>query len=134
MLLPLDLLLVAMRGWTLQNTVGSRGYWIGLGLLVVVLLFGLYKGYREWQEIHDVEEPDSPEDLLRSFREAHALGELDDDEMRRVEERLSVRSAAAGSDNPVRLPASPRPSGVEPRGEGPSGAPAEGRPGNDATT
>jgi hypothetical protein len=134
MLLPLDLLLVAMRGWTLQNTVGSRGYWIGVGLLVVVLLVGLYKGYREWQEIHDVEEPDSPEDLLRSFREAHALGELDDDEMRRVEERLSIPSASGGPDNRARLSAAPRPSSVEPRSEARGRVSAEGKPAEDAPT
>ena len=41
-----------------------------------------------WEEIHDVEEPDSPTDLLESFEEAHAAGELDDEEFERVRRRL----------------------------------------------
>jgi uncharacterized membrane protein len=89
MLLPYGLPSAAITRWIWQIQYGTPAYWIFLGLLVVVLLFALHRVYREWQEIHDVEEPDSPEDLLRSFREAHALGELNDDEMNRVERRLS---------------------------------------------
>jgi hypothetical protein len=35
-----------------------------------------------------VEEPDSPGDLLASFEQAHAAGELDDEEFERVRARL----------------------------------------------
>ena len=42
-----------------------------------------------WEEIHDVEEPDSPDDLLETFEEAHAAGELDDEEFARVRRRLA---------------------------------------------
>jgi uncharacterized membrane protein len=63
-------------------------YYVGLGFLVVLLVVALVKAYRVWEEIHDVEEPDSPADLLESFEEAHAAGELDDEEFERVRQRL----------------------------------------------
>jgi hypothetical protein len=46
-----------------------------------------------WGEIHDVEEPDSPGDLLASFQQAHADGELDDAELARLREQLSSAGA-----------------------------------------
>jgi hypothetical protein len=70
-------------------------YYIGLALLVAVALVALYKAYRVWEEIHDVEEPDSPADLLQSFSQAHAAGELDDDEFDRVRRRLESDAASA---------------------------------------
>jgi uncharacterized membrane protein len=97
MLRAYSLLPHGLRSWLWRTNLGSRAYWIGLALLVVVLSLALYKAYREWQEIHDVEEPDTPDDLLRSFREAHAMGELDDEEMRRVEQRLSAGPAPPSS-------------------------------------
>jgi len=62
--------------------------YIGLALLAVLLVVAMVKAYRVWGEIHDVEEPDSPGDLLASFEQAHAAGELDDEEFERVQERL----------------------------------------------
>ncbi len=67
--------------------------YIPLGLLTVLLAALLFKAVRVWGEIHDVEEPDSPSDLLASFQQAHAAGELDDAEFARVREQL--RSASA---------------------------------------
>jgi hypothetical protein len=58
-------------------------------LLAVLLLLLLIKMYRERQDILDVEDPDSPEDLLRSFELAHRAGELDDDEFERVKQQLA---------------------------------------------
>ena len=51
-------------------------------MLLVALLI---KAVRVWEEIHDVEEPETPSDLLASFEGAHAEGELDDAEFARVE-------------------------------------------------
>jgi len=122
----------ATHSWNWQITYGTRAYWIGLGLLVVVMFFALLKAYREWQDIHDVEEPDSPDDLLRSFREAHALGELDDEEMQRVERRLSASSGPLQKPSERARSAAqsqPRPAARQLGGEGPNVGPAEDNPG-----
>ena len=67
----------------------SPPYYVGLGILVVLMVVAIVKAYRMWEELHDVEEPDSPTDLLESFEEAHAAGELDDEEFERVRQRLA---------------------------------------------
>jgi hypothetical protein len=69
--------------------------YIPLALLVVLLAASLIKAVRLWGEIHDVEEPDTPSDLLASFQQAHAEGELDDAEFARVTEKLAGFSSAA---------------------------------------
>jgi hypothetical protein len=78
--------------------------YIGLGLLAALLVFVLIRAYRVWEEIHDVEEPDSPDDLLASFERAHVAGELDDDELARVRARLGRSSTFAGPSAPHPLP------------------------------
>jgi uncharacterized membrane protein len=60
-----------------------------LVLFAVLLALLIIKMYRERQDILDVEDPDSPEDLLRSFELAHRAGELDDDEFERVKQQLA---------------------------------------------
>jgi len=80
--------------------ISPQYYYVGLAILIVVLLLALAKAFREWQEIHDVEEPDSPADLLESFKEAHAAGELDDEEFERVRQRLSGKAAGADAPSP----------------------------------
>jgi hypothetical protein len=67
----------------------SPPYYLGLGILLVLMVVALVKAYQMWEELHDVEEPDSPIDLLESFEEAHAAGELDDEELARVRQRLA---------------------------------------------
>jgi uncharacterized membrane protein len=69
--------------------VSSQYYYVGLAILVLLMLLALVKAYREWQDFHDVDEPASPADLLESFEQAHAAGELDDEEFERVRQRLS---------------------------------------------
>jgi uncharacterized membrane protein len=63
-------------------------YYIGVVLLVIIMLALLVHAYRVWEEIHDVEDPDSPSDLLDSFEQAHAEGELDAKELDRVRKLL----------------------------------------------
>ncbi len=81
--------------------------YIGLALLAVLLVVALIKAYRVWEEIHDVEEPDSPADLLAAFKQAHAAGELDDEELERVRERLE-RSSVIGEHPTARPPSNDR--------------------------
>lgn len=64
-------------------------YYVGLAVLVVLLVVALVTAHRVWVEIHDVEEPDSPADLLESFEQAHAAGALDDEEFQRVRWQLA---------------------------------------------
>jgi hypothetical protein len=71
----------------------SPPYYLGLGILVVLMVVALVKAYRMWEELHDVEEPDSPTELLESFEEAHAAGELDDEEFERVRRRLAGQTS-----------------------------------------
>ncbi len=67
----------------------NSSYYIGLGVLVVLMIVALVKAYRMWEEINDVEEPDSPTDLLATFEAAHAAGEIDDEELERVRQKLA---------------------------------------------
>jgi hypothetical protein len=71
--------------------------YIGLALLAGLLLLCLIKGYRVWQEIHDVEEPASPADLLKSFERAHFAGDMDNDEFKRVRARLTQTRDGEGA-------------------------------------
>ncbi len=79
--------------------------------IVMIVVFG--SAYRVWQEIHDVEDPDSPGELLDSFEQAHAEGELDAQELARLR-KLLLEGQSAGGDRRV-APASPwaAPAGVE---------------------
>jgi hypothetical protein len=70
------------------DTLGSR--LVPLALFVVILAVLLTKGVRIWQEIHEVEEPATPEELLASLEDAHVAGELDDDEIARVRQQLGA--------------------------------------------
>jgi hypothetical protein len=59
-----------------------------LVLLAVLLAVLLTKAVRTWQEIHEVEEPATPDELLASLEDAHVAGELDDDEIAKVRQQL----------------------------------------------
>ena len=72
-------------------------YYIGLVVLVIIMIALLVHAYRVWEEIHDVEDPDSPSDLLDSFEQAHAEGELDARELARVRTLLTDGNASGGT-------------------------------------
>ncbi len=85
--------LLEANGWAMAGPLRSLNisrqyYYAGLALLIVMILIAAVKVYRVWEELQDVEEPDSPEDLLHAFEEARAAGEIDDAEMERVRARL----------------------------------------------
>jgi hypothetical protein len=65
-------------------------YYIGLAVVIVILVGTIIAFYRTWVEIHEDEEPDSPADLLESFQQAHAEGQIDAQELERVRRLLSV--------------------------------------------
>jgi hypothetical protein len=68
--------------------------YVPLAVLAALLAASLIKAVRVWGEIHDVEEPDTPSDLLASFEQAHAEGALDDAEFARVSAQLGGSSCA----------------------------------------
>jgi hypothetical protein len=63
--------------------------YLPLALFVVLLAVLLTKAVRVWQEIHEVEDPATPDELLASLEDAHAAGDLDDDEIAKVRQQLA---------------------------------------------
>jgi hypothetical protein len=92
-------------------------YYVGLAVVVVILVVALLSFYRTWMEIHEDEEPDSPQDLLESFREAHAAGQIDARELERVQTLLTAGAATTAGALPVT-----RPSAAMAEGKGPDSA------------
>ncbi len=84
-------------------------YYAGLAVVVAVTMLAIAVFYREWREMQDVEEPDQPQDLLDSFVQAHAQGELDAGELERVRRLLSddLKGREASSPPPVGEPGTP---------------------------
>jgi len=78
-------------------------YYVGLAVVVVFLVCALVAAYRHWEEMNDIEEPDLPADLLESFRQAHADGALDEEELDRVRRVLSAGERGT-ADIPVASP------------------------------
>jgi hypothetical protein len=66
------------------------GRYVPLVLLAVLLVVLLTKAVRTWQEIHEVEEPATPSELLATLEDAHIAGELDDDEIAKVRQQLGI--------------------------------------------
>jgi hypothetical protein len=74
----------------------STATWYNLGLAVVVVSAAIMAviAYRAWAEAHEDLDPVSSQDLLASFDQARAAGELDDEEYDRVRKR--IQDAGAG--------------------------------------
>lgn len=70
---------------------------LGAVILVIALIVAVVVGWRNWQEAHEEEAADAPEDLLASFEEAHAAGDLDDDEIRRLRAKLAGDSSSSST-------------------------------------
>lgn len=66
----------------------GTSYYLGLALLTILVVVLLVYAYRVWEEIHEDIESDTPGDLLDTFEEAHAAGELDQEELSRVRQLL----------------------------------------------
>ena len=77
------------------NLFGSS-YYTKLIVLGIIMIVVLVYAYRVWEEIHDVEDPDSPSELLNSFEQAHVKGELDAQEFDRLRTLLRDESSTKG--------------------------------------
>lgn len=93
-------------------------YYVGLAVVVAIVIGTLAAFFRIWMEIHEDEEPDTPEELLESFQEAHAAGEIDERELARVREVLSVGGAVEAGAFPERRPARSSMEGEDGKGGG----------------
>ena len=62
----------------------GSAYYAGLAVVTLVVVIAAIGFYRVWLEVREEEEPDSPDEVLESFRRAHAAGEIDDQELERV--------------------------------------------------
>jgi hypothetical protein len=96
--------------WAAAAVQTGTSYYIGLAVLIAILIGVLIWAYRTWAEINDVEEPDSPAELLESFEQAHEEGELDAQELERVRRLLSTNGGAGapGDGKSAQAPAVPR--------------------------
>jgi hypothetical protein len=74
----------------------SASYYVGLALLSIIMIVLAVHAYRVWEEIHDVEDPDSPAELLDSFEQAHSDGELNAQELDRLRKLLLDGQGTAG--------------------------------------
>ena len=84
----------------------GTSYYIGLTLLTILVVVLLVYAYRVWAEIHEDIESDTPSDLLDTFKEAHAAGELDEEELRRVRQLLLHENVNRLGITPRRCPRS----------------------------
>ncbi len=68
----------------------SARTWYNVGLVVVLAALALtgVVAYRAWHEAHEEIEPASAEELLATFEQARAAGELDEEEYARVRREL----------------------------------------------
>lgn len=96
-------------GWLVAAARVDTGvmYYVGLAVVVAIMIGTIIAFYRTWDEMHEDLEPDSPRELLESFREAHAAGEIDDRELERMRTLLETGDgevAAAVPPGPRRPP------------------------------
>ena len=68
----------------------STAAWYNMGLVVVLVVLAIagVMAYRVWREVNEEIEPATPEELLASFAQARAEGELDDEEYDRVRRQI----------------------------------------------
>ena len=76
----------------LADISAAAWYNIGLALVLCALAVAGVMAYRMWQEMHEEIDPATPEELLASFEQARAEGELDEEEYARVQSRLQKNS------------------------------------------
>ena len=77
------------------NAAISPATWYNIGLAVVLVALAVagVMAYCVWHEVNEEIEPATPEELLASFEQARAEGELDDDEYARVRSELQRKTS-----------------------------------------
>jgi uncharacterized membrane protein len=101
-------------GFSVLLAVISARAWYNIGLAVVLLSLAVafYWAYQMWSEVNEEVDPATAEELMFSFDQARAAGELDDEEYAKVRKRIEqTGSAGPRTDLPDSRKARPKPPG-----------------------
>ena len=75
---------------------------LGSAVVIIALLIAIVIGWWHWREANEDLTSDTPDELLASFEEAHAAGELDEAEMKRLRAKLAGMPPPPGPKSPRR--------------------------------
>jgi uncharacterized membrane protein len=86
----------ASRGFSVLLGVLSDRAWYNIGLAVVLLVLALafYWAYQMWKEVNEEVDPATTDELMASFDQARAAGELDDEEYAKIRKRIEQTGSA----------------------------------------
>ena len=70
-----------------------------LAVIAIGVGFAVVQALRYWREMHEDVEPVTAEELMASFEQARAEGDLDDEELARVKESIREIAARPGHDH-----------------------------------
>jgi hypothetical protein len=102
-------------GFSVLLGVISARAWYNIGLAVVLLSLALafYWAYQVWTEVNEEVDPATADELMASFDQARAAGELDDEEYAKVRKRIEqTGSAGPPTGSPKSAQARPKPPGL----------------------
>ncbi len=97
----------------LLGVISDRAWYnIGLAVVLLVLAVAFYWSYQVWMEMNEEVDPATTDELMASFDQARAAGELDDEEYAKVRKRIEhTGSAGSGTGFPETGKARPKPPG-----------------------
>jgi hypothetical protein len=88
-------------GATLLGVLSEAAWYnLGLGVVVVALVFAGILAYRVYSEVNEDVDPASPEELMQAFEQARYDGELDEEEYQRVRRQFDGAAEPPGSPKP----------------------------------
>jgi hypothetical protein len=84
------------RGFCVLLAAISARAWYNIGLAVVLLSMAVafYWAYQMWTEVNEEVDPATAEELMASFDQARAAGELEDEEYAKVRKRIEQTGSA----------------------------------------
>jgi uncharacterized membrane protein len=79
----------------LLGVISDRAWYnIGLGVVLLVLAVAFYWAYQMWSEVNEEVDPATADELMASFDQARAAGELNDEEYAEVRRRIEQPGSA----------------------------------------
>jgi uncharacterized membrane protein len=95
------------------GTISARAWYnIGLAVVFLVLALACYWAYQMWMEVNEEVDPATADELMASFDQARAAGDLDDEEYAKVRKRIEqTGSPGPRTGSPDTSKAPRRPSG-----------------------